>query len=64
MIERFHIQSKTMELMKLKIPSPLRRFQSMKISTKKILLIGGVNMIGKGMDSVFCFDLEKDYTIE
>jgi hypothetical protein len=25
-IERFHIQSKTMELMKLKIPSPLRRF--------------------------------------
>ena len=40
-IERFHIQSKTMELMKLKIPSPLRRFQSMKISTKKILLIGG-----------------------
>ena len=36
----------------------------MKISTKKILLIGGVNMIGKTMDSVFCFDLEKDYTIE
>ena len=25
-IERFHIQSKTMELMKLKIPNPLRRF--------------------------------------
>ena len=25
-IERFHIQSKTMELMALKIPSPLRRF--------------------------------------
>ena len=24
LIERFHIQSKTMELMKLKIPSPLR----------------------------------------
>lgn len=63
-IERFHIQSKTMELMKLKIPSPLRRFQSMKISTKKILLIGGVSGLGKNMDSVFCFDLEKDYTIE
>ena len=63
-IERFHIQSKTMELMKLKIPSPLRRFQSMKISNKKILLIGGVSGLGKNMDSVFCFDLEKDYTIE
>ena len=63
-IERFHIQSKTMELMKLKIPSPLRRFQSMKISTKKILLIGGQSTMGKNMDSVFCFDLEKEYTIE
>ena len=63
-IERFHIQSKTMELMKLKIPNQLRRFQSIKISTKKILLIGGVSAVDKAMDSVFCFDLEKDYTIE
>ena len=53
-----------MELMALKIPSALRRFQSMKISTKKILLIGGVTEKGKAVDSVFCFDLEKDYTIE
>jgi len=36
----------------------------MKISTKKILLIGGISTMGKNMDSVFCFDLEKDYTIE
>lgn len=36
----------------------------MKISTKKILLIGGVTALGKCVDSVFCFDLEKDYTIE
>jgi len=36
----------------------------MKISTKKILLIGGISGLGKKMDSVFCFDLEKDYTIE
>jgi hypothetical protein len=36
----------------------------MKISTKKILLIGGVTALGKHVDSVFCFDLEKDYTIE
>ena len=53
-----------MEFLKLRIPNPLRRFQSMKISTKKILLIGGVSGMGKNMDSVFCFDLEKDYTIE
>ena len=63
-IERFDIRIKTMELMKLRIPTPLRRFQSMKISTKKILLIGGQSTLGKNMDSVFCFDLEKEYTIE
>lgn len=63
-IERLSLRKKTIELMKLRIPSPLRRFQSMKISTKKILLIGGVSSMGKLMDSVFCFDLEKDYTIE
>ena len=64
MIERFNLKKKTVELMKLKIPNPLRRFQSMKISTKKILLIGGVTSMGKTVDSVFCFDLEKEYTIE
>ena len=63
-IERFDMRKKTMEIMKLRIPSPLRRFQSMKISTQKILLIGGITTMGKPMDSVFCFDLEKEYTIE
>lgn len=63
-IEKLNINTKKMEFMKLKIPSPLRRFQSMKISTKKILLIGGISTMGKEMDSVFCFDLEKDLTIE
>lgn len=50
--------------MKLKIPSPLRQFQSMKISATKILLIGGISNVDRPMDSVFCFDLEKDYTID
>ena len=63
-IERFNIRTKVIELLTLRIPSPLRRFQSMKISTKKILLIGGISTMGKHMDSVFCFDLEKEYTIE
>jgi hypothetical protein len=64
LVERFKIKAKSMELLKIRIPLPLRRFQSMKISTKKILLIGGVSTMDKLMDSVFCFDLEKDYTIE
>ena len=51
-------------MLKLRIPNPLRRFQAMKISTQKILLIGGISTRGKLMDSVFCFDLENEYTIE
>lgn len=41
-IERFNMKSKKLELMELKMPSPLRRFACMKISTTKILLIGGL----------------------
>ena len=63
-IEKYNLKTKKIELLKLRIPSPLRRFQSMKISTQKILLIGGVSTRGKLMDSVFCFDLENEYTIE
>jgi len=36
----------------------------MKISTTKILLIGGLGPQSEELDSVFCFDLEKEYTIE
>jgi len=50
--------------MTLRIPQPIRRFQSMKISTTKILLIGGLGASSQEMDAVFCFDLEKEFTIE
>jgi hypothetical protein len=46
------------------MPSPLRRFASLKISTTKILLLGGIQRMSKESDAVFCFDLEKEYTIE
>lgn len=36
----------------------------MKISTTKILLIGGLGRESQELDAVFCFDLEKEYTIE
>ena len=32
----------------------------MKISTTKILLIGGLGADSQELDAVFCFDLEKD----
>ena len=50
--------------MDLQIPSPIRRFASIKISTTKILLIGGLGENSEELDSVFCFDLDKDFTIE
>ena len=50
--------------MDLLIPSPIRRFVCMKISTTKILLIGGLGENSEELDAVFCFDLDKEYTIE
>jgi len=50
--------------MNLVIPCCIRRFSAIKISTTKILLIGGLDKTAQESDAVFCFDLEKDYTIE
>lgn len=50
--------------MDLVVPASIRRFAAIKISTTKILLIGGLTKTSQESDAVFCFDLEKDYTIE
>jgi hypothetical protein len=58
------MKTKRMELIELRMPQPLRRFASIKISTTKILLLGGILRMSKESDAVFCFDLEKEYSIE
>ena len=63
-IEKFEVNKKKIIKMDLLIPSPIRRFVSMKISTTKILLIGGIGEDSQELDAVFCFDLDKEYTIE
>ena len=63
-LEMFDISKKQIEKMELQIPSPIRRFASIKISTTKILLIGGLGENSEELDSVFCFDLDKEFTIE
>lgn len=63
-IEKFDVQKKKILKMDLVIPQPIRRFVSMKISTTKILMIGGLGENSEELDAVFCFDLDKDYTIE
>ena len=63
-LEKFELSKKKITTMDLQIPSPIRRFASIKISTTKILLIGGLGENSEELDSVFCFDLDKDFTIE
>jgi hypothetical protein len=38
---------------------PLRRFSTCKISSSKILLLGGISRLSKDSDVVFCFDIER-----
>jgi hypothetical protein len=63
-IEKYEIKTKKMTVCELKMPTPLRRFTSIKISSTKILLIGGIQRLSKESDAVFCFDLDKDMSIE
>jgi hypothetical protein len=63
-IEKYQINENKISLLEIKLPTPIRRFGSIKISTTKILLIGGVQRLSKESDAVFCFDLENEYSIE
>ena len=48
-----------MSLLDIKMTIPLRRFSACKISSSKILLLGGISRLIKDSDEVFCFDIEK-----
>ena len=63
-VERYETDKNVVTLMKVIMPTPLRRFTSIKISTTKILLIGGVEKLNKESDAVYCLDLESEYRIE
>ncbi len=41
------------------MPCPLRRFASVKISSSKILILGGVQRLSKDSDAVYCFDVDS-----
>lgn len=58
-IERYDIDRRRITLVELKMPSPLRRFCTIKISSTKILMLGGISRLSKDSDSVFCFDCEE-----
>jgi N-acetylneuraminic acid mutarotase len=58
-IERYDIDRRRITLVELKMPSPLRRFCTIKISSTKVLMLGGISRLSKDSDSVFCFDCEE-----
>ena len=58
-IERYDIDRRKITLIELKMPVALRRFQSIKISKSKVLLLGGIGRQAKDSDCVYCFDCEE-----
>lgn len=63
-VEKYEIKAKKITTVNLTMPTALRRFSSIKISTTKILLIGGIERMNKESDAVYCFDLDSEYRIE
>ena len=59
-IERLDLEHKKCDLLELKLPIPLRRFASMKITDHKILIMGGITRLCKESDSTFIVDIEND----
>ena len=59
-IERLDLENKKCDLLELKLPIPLRRFASMKITDHKILIMGGITRLCKESDSTFIVDVEND----
>ena len=57
-IERYDINLAKVTLLEIKMPCPLRRFASVKISITKILLMGGIGRLSKDSDAVYCFDID------
>lgn len=58
-IEKISLNDKKTELLEFKLPIPLRRFNSLKISDTRIMIMGGVTRLCKDSDFVYCLDYEK-----
>ena len=57
-IEEINIDLKTCNIIEMKLPIPLRRFASVKISENKILILGGISRLCKESDSTFILNME------
>ena len=63
-IEVIDLETKENSLLNLKIPIPLRRFNSITISENKIILLGGLTINSKGNNKCYLIDLKENKTEE
>ena len=63
-IERINLENKENSLLNLKMPMPLRRFSSLKISEEKVILIGGLTINTQNNNKCFIIDLKENKTEE
>jgi hypothetical protein len=58
-IEEINIEKKTCNIVEMKLPVPLRRFASVKISENKVLIMGGISRLCKESDATFILNMEN-----
>ena len=58
-IEEFDINKKICNLIELKLPIPLRRFASVKISENKVIIIEGIIRLCKESDATFILNIDN-----
>ena len=59
-IEVINLETKENNLLKIKIPIPLRRFSSLKINDNKVILLGGTTINNKSNDKCYIIDLKEN----
>ena len=58
-IEEINIEKKSCNIIEMKLPIPLRRFASVKISENKVLIMGGISRLCKESDATFILNMEN-----
>lgn len=58
-IEEINLEKKACNIIEMKLPVPLRRFASVKISESKVLIMGGISRLCKESDATFILNMEN-----
>ena len=58
-IEEIDINKKICNLIEMKLPIPLRRFASVKISENKVIIMGGITRLCKDSDATYILNMEN-----